>query len=351
MYQSFPNNFGVPINFIMAHSIGINITLSNQCYYPEEYLIIKRQSPFIGVSLPTQREMRWIKDRESMEKNAQDKGLKIRIENADTDAKLQAKQVDELISEGINVLIIAPTDYVAAAPMVEKAKKAGIKVIDYDRLIPNSDIDLFISTDNIRVGEFQGRYLIGNVPKGNYIIMSGDPNDDNSMIFKEGAMEFIRPLVFNRDIKIVAEQAIINWDPENAYNIVKNALLANNNRINAILAPNDATAGGAIKALEEQGLAGKVAVTGQDADLPAIKRILEGTQSMTVLKDSRELGKIAIDSAIKLSSGQTVDANSSVNNGQRIVPAILVLPIFVTKNNIEDTIIKNGYWNKDEIYN
>ena len=131
---------------------------------------------------------------------------------------------------------------------------------------------------------------------------------------------------------------------------LKNALVANKNKVDAILAPNDATAGAAIKALEEQGLEGKVVVTGQDADLDAIRRILKGTQSMTVFKDANVLGKIAIDSAIKLVKGETINTNSEINNVKKNVPAILTPPIVVTKENIDDIIIKSGYWSKEEVY-
>lgn len=349
MYISKPDNFWVNIYSLEEDVLGISRV--DLCYEKRSHNFIKinRKDIIIGLSLPSQIEPRWLRDKEAMEKQAKQKGVVLKTEIADTTLELQTKQVENLISQDIDVLILSPTDSTGTAPLVDMAKNKGIKVIAYDRLIANSDIDLFVSTDNIRVGELQGRYLVGNVPKGTYIIMSGDPNDDNSVIFKEGAMEFIRPLVFNRDIKIVAEQSITNWDPKNAYDITKKALIATNNKIDAILAPNDSTAGGAIKALEEQGLAGKIPITGQDADLPAIKRILAGTQSMTVLKDTRELGKIAIDSAIKLASNQTLDTNSTVNNGKKIVPAILILPIFVNKENIEETIIKSGYWTKDQI--
>ena len=121
-------------------------------------------------------------------------------------------------------------------------------------------------------------------------------------------------------------------------------------KVNAILAPNDPTAGAAIKALEEQGLVDKVVVTGQDADLDAIRRIVKGTQSMTVFKDTRELGKTAIDSAINLVKGETINTNSTINNGKKIVPAILKPSIVVTKKNIDDIIIKSGYWSKEEVY-
>ena len=144
---------------------------------------------------------------------------------------------------------MAPTDSLTAANMVEKAHKAGIKVIAYDRIIKNSDIDLYIAFDSTRVGELQGQFLIENVPKGNYIILSGDPDDNNAKLLKEGAMKYIKPLVNKGDIKIVTEQAVDNWDPKNAFKIVEDSLIANKNKIDAILAPNDAIAGAAIEAL------------------------------------------------------------------------------------------------------
>ena len=305
----------------------------------------------IGISLPTQREERWVRDRDVMEGYAQGKGIAVNVKVADTDVAQQASQVEELISEGINVLILAPTDSEAAADMVEKANKAGIKVISYDRLIKNSDVDLYITFDSLRVGELQGRFLIENAPKGNYIILSGDPDDNNAKLLKEGAMKYIKPLVNKGDIKIVTEQAVDNWDPKNAFNIVRDSLIANNNKIDAILAPNDAIAGAAIEALSAKGLAGKVPITGQDADLAAAQRIVQGTQSMTVFKDTRELGKAAIDAAIKIANGEAIDINDTVNNGKINVPSILMSPILVNKYNIDKILIDSGYLNKKDVYN
>lgn len=338
MYISKPNVFVVPHWYVERQVLGIEM-FSN------------REELLIGVSFPSTTIPRLLRDKEAMEKEAAEKGVQIKVEIADNTPELQAKQIQNLISHGVKVLIITPTDSVAMAQVVEMAKKAGIKVIAYIRLVLNSDLDLYVGSNNMQVGEIQGRFLIKNVPKGNYIIMSGDPNSSSARIFKEGAMEFILPLVYLGNIKIIAEEAVINWEPENAYKIVKNALMANKNKVNAILAPNDATAGASIKALEEQGLAGKVVVTGQDADLDAIKRILKGTQSMTVFKDSIELGKTAIDFAIKLVKGETINTDSAINNGMKKVPAILTSPILITKENIDDIIIKSGYLKKEEVYN
>lgn len=337
MYVSKPNVFIVPVRYVNIQMVGIGIFNT-------------REEILIGVSFPYISIPRWLRDKEAMEKEANKRGVSIKVEIADNTPELQIKQIENLIAQGIKVLIIAPTESATIAKVVEMVKKAGIKVISYVRLLFDSDLDLYIGNDNMQIGEFQGRFLIQNVPKGNYIILSGDPNEFNARTFKEGAMKFILPLVYVRNIKIIAEESIINWEPENAYNIVKKYLVGNNKKVDAILAPNDAIAGVVIKALEEQGLAGKVVVTGQDADLAAIRRIVKGTQSMTVYKDTRELGRIAIDSAIKLVRGETIDTNSTINNGKKNVPAILKPSILVTKENIDDIIIKNGYWTKEDVY-
>ncbi len=304
----------------------------------------------IGVSLPDQVVPRWYRERMIMEEYAKSKGLTLKVENAEFDPIKQASQVGNLISQDIDVLILVPVDSKSAAELVNKAHRAGIKVVDYDRLIENSDADLYISFNGTRVGQLQGQFLIRKVPRGNYIIMSGDPRNRNSKLYKEGAMEYIQPFIFRKDIKIVTDQVVDKWDPKIAYDIVKNSLIANNNNIDAILAPNDAIAGAAIEALEAQGLAGKVEVTGQDADLEAIQRIVKGTQSMTVFKDYREEAKTAIDVAVKLAKGEAIDINGYVYNGKIDVPSILLEPIAVDKNNIDSVLIKSGYLKKEDVY-
>ncbi|SHJ29615.1 D-xylose transport system substrate-binding protein [Clostridium cavendishii DSM 21758] len=347
MYKSLPDFFIVQICYIKEDVLGIKI--NNLYEYTYNSIDKNRKQIVIGLSLPNQIVPRWISDKQFLEKYVSTKDITLKIEDANSDPELQAKQVDNLISQGIDVLLLAPLNASTAYEIVEKAKKAGVKVIAYDRLVLNSDLDLYVSFDNTKVGELQGKFLIDNVPKGNYIILSGDPNDNNSKLYKDGAMKYIRPLVDIGSIKIIADQEIINWDPQNAYDIVNN-ILNSNNKVDAILAPNDNTASGVIKALEEHGLAGKVAVTGQDAQLPAIKRIVDGTQSMTVLKDVRELGKAAIDSSIKLMNGEFIATNASINNGKINVPTIFISPVLVTRSNITDTLVNTGYIKVDEIY-
>ena len=298
----------------------------------------------VGLSLPTQREERWVRDRETMIAEAERQGIDLRVAVADADMAQQASQVENLLAQGVQVLILAPHDALAATSLVEEAAADGVPVISYDRLILSDMVDVYLSFDNERVGELQGEFITNLVPTGNYVVMSGAPTDNNAALFKRGAMKYIQPLADSGDITIVTERAVDNWLPENALNIVENALTANNNRVDAILAPNDGTAGGAIQALSAQGLAGQVPVTGQDAELSGVRRIVEGTQSMTIFKDTRELGAAAIQIALTLAQGGSVDTNSVVEG----VPSLLLTPHVVTADSI-DVLVDSGYLSRSQI--
>ncbi len=299
----------------------------------------------VGLSLPTQREERWVRDRETMIAEAEREGIDLRVAVADADVAQQAAQVENLLAQGVQVLILAPHDADAAASLVEEAAADGVPVISYDRLILSDLVDVYLSFDNERVGELQGEFITNLVSSGNYIVMSGAPTDNNAALFKRGAMKYIQPLADSGGITIVSERAVDNWLPENALNIVENALTASDNKVDAILAPNDGTAGGAIQALSAQGLAGEVPITGQDAELAGVRRIVEGTQSMTIFKDTRELGIAAIQAATTLAEGGSVDTNSVVEG----VPSLLLTPHIITADNI-DLLIDSGYLSRSEIY-
>ncbi|MFP4376637.1 MAG: sugar ABC transporter substrate-binding protein [Spirochaetales bacterium] len=308
----------------------------------------------VGLSLPTQREERWVRDRETMEAYAEELGLDLRVQVADADTAQQIGQVENLFAQGIDVLILAPHDASAAATLVDAAEEEGIPVISYDRLITDTpNVDVYISFDNVKVGELQGEFFVNNVPDGsNIIIMAGASTDNNATLFKQGAMTFIGPKVDSGAYNVIAEQSVDNWLPENALAIVENALTVAGNDVQGILAPNDGTAGGAIVALEAQGLAGDVIVTGQDAALAAAKRIaVEGTQQMTIFKDTRELGREAIDTAIRLAEGEELPINGAVDNGVIDVPSILLTPFVVTEDNLDELLIESGYLSRDEVYN
>ena len=306
----------------------------------------------IGLALPTQQEERWVRDMHAMQEEAKKLNIDLRVSIARNDQAQQNNQVDQLLSQGIKVLILAPHDGEGAAAAVEKAHADGVKVISYDRLIMGCDVDIYMSFDNVRVGELMGNWITKRVPKGDYIIMSGAPTDNNAKLFKQGHMIAIQPLIDKGDIKVILDQPVIDWQPANAQKIVENALTLAGNKVDAILAPNDGTASGAIAALEAQGLAGKVPVTGMDAELSAAQRVVRGTQSITVLKDTRKLGEEAIRISVKMAKGEDIsgDVNGSVANGVKDVPSVLLDAEVVDKDNIDAILIESGYLKREDVY-
>jgi D-xylose transport system substrate-binding protein len=236
------------------------------------------------------------------------------------------------------------------APIIEQAHKAGIKVLSYDRLITKSDVDYYISFDNIKVGEMQAESIVKLVPKGNYFLMGGSPTDNNAKMFRAGQMKVLQPLIAQGDIKVVGDQWAKDWLPEEALKIMENALTANNNKIDAVVASNDSTAGGAIQALIAQGLGGKVPISGQDAELAACQRIVEGQQTMTVYKPIKNLATAAADVAVKMGKGETPKSDGVVNNGKIDVPSVLLPPVAVDAKNMVETVIKDGFNKLEEVF-
>jgi D-xylose transport system substrate-binding protein len=302
----------------------------------------------IGVSLPTQRDERWVRDAQKMKDVAKEQGVELRMQICDNDASKQMSQCENLIAQGIDILILAPHDATSAAAIVDNAKAAGLKVISYDRLVLDADVDLYVSFDNYEVGRLMGEFLVNKVPKGNYAVFAGAPTDNNAKLYRDGALSMIKPLVDKGDIKIVMDQWITDWQPTIAMNLMQNALTANNNKIDAVVAPNDNTAGGIIQALSGVGLAGKVPVTGQDAEVTAAQRIAQGTQAMTVFKDTKVQATDAIMAAIKMVKGEDPGATSKINNRKKDVPSILLKPIVVDKANL-DILVKDGYIKESEL--
>jgi D-xylose transport system substrate-binding protein len=310
----------------------------------------KKNGPVkIGFSMDTLKEERWQRDKELVEQRAKELGAELSVLVANGDDAVQTKQADNLLTQGVDVLIVAPHNGVVAASIVEAAKKQCVPVISYDRLIKNSDVDLYVSHQVVKIGEMQAKYLLDRVPKGNYLIIGGSPTDNNAVLLHEGQMNILKPAVDRGDIKIVADQYSKEWLASEALKNTENALTQNNNNIQAVVASNDGTAGGVIQALGQ--LAGNpVLVSGQDAELPACQRIAEGKQAMTIYKPIRPLAFSAVESAIKLANGEKVDAADKINNGKIDVPSILQEPIAVDKANLMDTVIKDGYHKAENVY-
>jgi D-xylose transport system substrate-binding protein len=303
----------------------------------------------IGMAIDDLRLERWQKDRNIFVAKAKTLGADVFVQSANGNEETQMAQIENMIDRGVNVLVIIPHNGKVLSNVIAEAKHAGIKVLAYDRVINNANIDFYISFDNEKVGESQAQSLVDRVPQGNYFLMGGSPVDNNAKMFRDGQMKVLTPLTKNGKIKIVGDQWADGWLPENALKIMENALTANDNKIDAVVASNDATAGGAIQALSAQGLAGKVAISGQDADLAAIKRIEAGTQTMTVYKPITKLANDAALIAVQLAKGEKPTSNAVSNNGLKDVPSYLLTPISVDKNNIESTVIADGFHKKSDL--
>jgi D-xylose transport system substrate-binding protein len=233
------------------------------------------------------------------------------------------------------------------------AHAEGIPVLSYDRLITDAETDLYITFDNIKVGELQAKFLAEKIPAGGkmrLIRIYGAKTDNNAKLFKQGQDNILQPLIDAGKVEVVFEDWAEDWKPENAKKITNAAITKAGQSIDAILASNDGTAGGAIQALIEEGLAGKVIVTGQDADLAACQRIVAGTQTMTVYKPLTLLAKRAADLAYKLAKRQPLIAKAETDNGKVAVPSVLLDIVAVTKDNIRDTVVKDGFRKEAEVF-
>lgn len=304
----------------------------------------------IGFSMATLQEERWQKDRDFFVAAAEKLGATVNVQAANNDDAKQIQQAESLISQGVDVLVVVPNNAEATAAIVEKAHAADIKVIAYDRLIKNSDLDLYVSFDNERVGEMQATAITKLVPKGKYVYIGGADTDNNAHLFKKGAFNILQPLIDSGDIEVVYDQFTKEWNPANALANMENALTANSNMIDAVVAANDGTAGGVIQALASQGLAGKIPVSGQDAELAAAQRIVEGTQSMTVYKPIKNLAEKVAEISVQIAKGEDIKTDKVINNGKIDVPSILLDPTAVDKSNIDATLIADGFHTKEDVY-
>ena len=306
---------------------------------------------YIGFSMDTLKEERWQRDKALVEAKAAELGAQLDVQVANGDDAVQTKQCDNMLTKGVDVLIIAPHNGDIAASIVEKAHAQGVPVISYDRLIKNSEPDLYVSHQVEKMGEMQADYALKHAPKGNYVLIGGAPTDNNAILLRKGQMNILKPAVDSGAIKVISDQFAKEWKAEEAQRITEDSLTKTNKDLQAIVASNDGTAGGAVSALEASSIpAGKVVVTGQDAQLDAVQRIAEGRQTMTIYKPIKPLADSAVDSALKLAYGQPLDAKDKVDNGKIAVPSILQEPQAVDKDNLDATIIKDGYHPCEKVY-
>jgi D-xylose transport system substrate-binding protein len=340
---------------VVGMSVVLSLLVAGGCVNPEEQKATTTGAApagavRIGFSMDTLKEERWQRDKALIERRAKELGAVLDIQVANGDDAVQTRQADNLLTKGVDVLIVAPHNGEIAASIVEAAHRRGVPVIAYDRIIRNADVDLYLSHQIERLGEMQAEYALKHRPKGNYVLIGGSPTDFNALLLRRGQLRILQPAIDRGDVKVISQQFAREWKAEEALRLTEDALTRTGNKIDAIVASNDGTAGGAISALEAAGLAGKVIVTGQDAQKDAIQRIIKGTQSMTIWKPIEPLAFAAVDAAVKLARKEPVQTTDKVNNGKIDVPSILLAPVVVDKSNVDDTVIKAGYHKREDVY-
>lgn len=305
----------------------------------------------IGFSMATVKEERWQRDHDAFLARCQELKVECPVTVADNSSSRQSNDIENLLTQGIDVLVIAPQNATESAAMVDKAKGQGIPVISYDRLINSNRLDLYISHQVPVIGRTMAEYAVDRVPKGKYVMVYGASTDNNAHIMKKEQLDVLKPFVDRGDVRIIAEEFIDDWKSELALNFVENVLTRESDDIQAVIVSNDGMAGGVVSALEKRGLAGRVLVTGQDAQLDALQRIAEGKQSMTVYKPIIPLANGAVDAAIRLANGQPIETKLFRNDAIGVdVPSILLEVIAVERSNLLQTVIKDGYAKFDDVF-
>lgn len=327
-------------------------------------------SGYVGISMPTKSSERWVNDGDNMVKEFESLGYKTDLQYAEDIVENQVSQIENMITKGVDVLVIAPVDGEALTDVLEKASKEEIKVISYDRLIKNSEhVSYYATFDNFQVGVLQGSYIEGKLGlkdgEGpfNIELFAGSPDDNNAYFFWDGAMSVLQPYIDNGKLVVKSEQtsfdqaATLRWDGATAQSRMDNLLSANyaSERVDAVLSPYDGISIGIISSLKGVGYGSDSqplpVITGQDAELASVKSIIAGEQTQTVFKDTRELAKKAVEMSEAVLSGEEAEVNDSetYDNGEKVVPSYLLVPESVDADNYQSILVDGGYWTEEDL--
>jgi putative multiple sugar transport system substrate-binding protein len=327
----------------------------------------------VGISMPTKTSTRWISDGETMEKLFKEAGYAPDLQFADDDIPNQLAQIENMVTKGAKVLVIAAIDGTTLSDILAKAHDAGVKVIAYDRLIRDSgNVDYYATFDNFQVGVLQATSLVDglkatfpDVKPWNVELFGGSPDDNNAFFFYDGAMSVLQPLIDKGDIVVKSGQqgmdqvGTLRWDGAVAQARMENLLSSTytDAHVNGVLSPYDGLSIGILSALKGVGYGSgdqKMAVvTGQDAELPSVKSILADEQNSTVFKDTRELAKVTVGMVNAVMDGAEPEVNDTktYDNGVKVVPSYLLKPVAVDKSNAKDILVGSGYYTEDQINN
>lgn len=325
----------------------------------------------IGISMPSKALERWEKDGNYMNNSLQDKGYSVDVQYANDSVPTQVAQIENLITKQADVIVIAPIDGEALTDVVNKANKQGIPVIAYDRLIMNAKgVSYYATFDNEKVGELQGQYIVDQLnltktnQRFNIELFAGAPDDNNARFFYSGAMSVLQPYIDKGQLTVRSQQtnfnkiAIKNWDGATAQARMDNVLsgyYSGSNRVDAVLAPNDAVAMGVVSSLKSVGY-GKndrtmPVITGQDAEAASVKSIIAGEQTMTVFKNTSKLAEVAANMVDQIINKEDVEVNDTktYDNNEKVVPTFLYDPVVVDRDNYESILVKSGYLSEDAL--
>ncbi|RBO52633.1 D-xylose ABC transporter substrate-binding protein [Rhodovulum sp. BSW8] len=298
----------------------------------------------VGVSWSNFQEERWKTDEAAIKSALDAAGAKYVSTDAQSSSAKQLSDVESLIAQGVDALLILAQDTSAIIPAVQSAADEGIPVIAYDRLIEDGRA-FYLTFDNVEVGRMQARAVLEKAPEGNYVMIKGSPTDPNADFLRGGQQQVLQPAIDAGKIKIVGEAYTDGWLPANAQRNMEQILTANDNEVDAVVASNDGTAGGAVAALMAQGMGG-IPVSGQDGDHAALNRVAKGTQTVSVWKDARELGKAAGQIAIELAGGTKMNdidgAQQWTSPSGTTLWAKFLEPIPVTRDNL--TAVTDAGW-------
>ncbi|GGE17409.1 multiple sugar-binding periplasmic receptor ChvE [Aureimonas endophytica] len=324
----------------------------------------------IGVAMPDKTVARWIDDGNNMKKQLEAKGYVADLQYADDDIPTQVSQIENMVTKGAKVLIVAPIDGTTLSDILAQAHEKGLKVIAYDRLIRDTpNVDYYATFDNFQVGVIQGTSIADALGlkdgKGpfNIELFGGSPDDNNAFFFYNGAMSVLQPYVDSGKLVVASGQTGMDkvgtprWDAATAQSRMDNLLSAyySGKKVDAVLAPNDVIARGIISSLKGVGYGSgdqkMPVISGQDAEVPSVKSIIAGDQTSTVFKDTRDLAKVTVDMVDAMAAGSEVKVNDtkSYNNGQKVIPAYLLKPVLVTKDNYQKVLVDSGYYKADQL--
>lgn len=311
----------------------------------------KNEDVNIGVSIGVGSASRWETEKVYMEERAKELGvnIEVRLNKAGSSLLTQTEDCIELIDSGIDVLILTPRDVTQVDEILAYAKSKNVPVISYARIVLDKYVDLFVGYDSTRIGQMMGQYLSELVYEGDYIILRGDDNDNNAKLLYTGAMRYIDPIRPN--INVILEASVPGWLADEAKKMVSEAIANNGGNVDAILAPNDKIAGACAEAVAEAGIDHKVIITGMDAEIDAARRIVKGTQDMTVYMDLHTLANTAVEQAVNFAKGDKLEVNDEFdNNYSTPIQSNLISGQIVTQKNIDKILIDSGYFTADEIY-